>query len=129
MMTSCLVLRGLLLFGLASSAEGEVRLEWKFNVGDTFYIENITKMKQVVEGGGKKVVHEMTTTAGSRYRLLSKSADGIILEMTPQSNVTVTPDSKTPKPTPFSDKLSACTFQVTLDANGQVVKFEGFEQF
>src|SRR5262245_24434362 len=40
--------------GLAAPSQGQVKLQWKLNEGDTFYVENVTRISQTV-GDRKKL--------------------------------------------------------------------------
>ena len=58
---ACLTLT--LMLGATAARADEVKLQWKFKEGDTYYVENVTKTKQSLGAGGKSNETNKTTTA------------------------------------------------------------------
>jgi hypothetical protein len=118
-----------LTIGLTVPAQAQVKLEWKFKEGDTFYIENVTKTKESIGIRGMANEYEKTTTGVARYKVVKTTADGAVLEM---QFVSVKSDGNDPLPAlagTFTDELKEVTFRITLSATGQVSKIEGFDDF
>jgi hypothetical protein len=127
MLRSCLPCV-VLTVGLAVPAQAQVKLEWNFKEGDTFYVENVNKMKQSLGAGGNLREQEKTTTAVSRYKVVKKTADGTVLEMQFAGRKTESKDGGAALVDPLIEKLKDVTFRITLDPTGQVTKFEGFDE-
>src|SRR5947209_5421020 len=71
----------LLLFGgLSVPAYGQVKMEWKFNEGDKFYVEDVTTMKQKIEFQGKGFDQTLKTTMVTSYTVKKKTTDGVVLQ-------------------------------------------------
>ena len=57
----------------------EVKLEWKFNEGDKFYVEDVSTMKQKIEFMGKGFDQTLKTTMVTSYTVKQKTGDSVVL--------------------------------------------------
>lgn len=107
------------LVGLAPAAQAQIKLEWKFK--ETFYVQNVTKTKQTL---GDIRGKETTTTALTRYRVLKKTGDGMLLEIQPMGIASTNPLGQ-----PASDLAKDLILRASLNANGKLIKLEGFDEW
>src|SRR5262245_42776375 len=70
----------LLLAGFALPAYGQVKLEWKFKEGDTFWIETVAKTRQTVKELGRESKREQEQTTVWHFTVVKATADTIILD-------------------------------------------------
>jgi hypothetical protein len=119
----------LLVAGTASSVAADVKLEWKFKEGETFYVENETKTKQTIGTGAAPVGLEKTTTTVAQYKVIRTTSEETVLEM---QFAGFKGDAKDPIAAiagAFAKDFKEITFRITLNMTGQVTKFEGFDDF
>src|SRR5207253_11009480 len=65
--------------GLSVPAYGQVKMEWKFNEGDKFYVEDVSTMKQKIEFMGKGFDQTLKTTMVTSYTVKTKGTDTVVL--------------------------------------------------
>ena len=64
------------LAGSVADAADPVTLKWKLKVGDTFYIENVQKMKTTTKVMDNEVVQNATQTAITQFSVTKVTPDG-----------------------------------------------------
>lgn len=118
----------LILTGLASQATAQDRLAWKFRDGQTFYMQEVMKQKQIVVTGDNKENKESTQTTVTRFRVLKAGTDGSVdMEMTMLSVKEEGPAAE--DNSVILKRMENSTFQVSLNAKGEITKFGGYEEF
>jgi hypothetical protein len=122
----------LVLASLASPLPGQVTLAWKFQEGQTFFLERVFQQKQMIEVKGKNFKQESTNTWLTKIAVKKVTPELISLD---QTIVAVT-SKHTGKPTPGQDqtseaqlieKMKGCTLQLKVTPAGRVQEFLGYE--
>jgi hypothetical protein len=119
----------LLLPTAVSSAAADVKLEWKFKEGETFYAENVTKTKQAVGAGALPAGVEKTTTAVAKYKVIKTTPEGTVLEMQFAGIKSDGKDLGSALGSAFGNNLKDVAFRITLNKSGKVTKFEGIDEY
>jgi hypothetical protein len=119
----------LALFAVAAApAYGQVKMQWKFNEGEKFYVEDKSTMKQKVEFQGKQFDQTVKTTMVTQYEVKKVAGDTVTLH---QKFIGVDVQSQGGfggDMDKFMEKLKGAAFTITLKGN-KITKFEGFDDF
>ncbi len=113
----------------------QVKLEWRFKEGETFFAERVYTQKQAVEMKGKAFKEQRSKTWLSAITVKEKTKAGYILELKVESAIFRSDgERRDVSPAVASDELLAakfkgCSFNVTVSPQGKVSKFEGYEAF
>jgi Family of unknown function (DUF6263) len=125
----------------AHPALAQVKLEWRFKEGETFFSERIYTQKQSVEINGKAFKELRSKTWLSAIAVKEKTKAGYLLEFKVESASFQSdgerrggsqPISLFPSALPadhWAAKIKGCTFKITVTPQGKVSKFEGYEAF
>ncbi len=114
---------------LAAPAPGQITIAWKLNQGDKFYVEGVTKQKQVLETMGQKIPQNMTTTNVMSFEIVKKDADHTVLKQT-MEDVKIQADGQAAATQQdMAQKMKGAGFTVTLDKSGRIIKMEGVDAF
>jgi hypothetical protein len=118
----------LVVCAIVSPVKGEVQLRWKFHKGDKFYLESASELKQTskIEGTSVPVQLETTTVAG--YTVKDVTADGTVTLEQKIESIKVKASDKLTGADKI-EKLKGAMFTLTLDAQGKITRFEGYEEF
>lgn len=120
-----------LLLLSAAPASAQVKLEWKFEPGDTFLTERLYHQKLAVEVKGKQTRQEKSNTWLTRITVKEKTSGGYVLDCKIEA-VTYKTHGAAP-PDPFDEKLAAkmkgAGFLATITVQGKVAKFDGYDAF
>jgi hypothetical protein len=122
-----IVLLAVTLSGRRAEAADAVTLKWKLKTGDTFYLENVQKMKQTITVMGREVKQSTTQTAFTQFSVKKELPDGgAVIEQTilKISNPENKPGSAGAK---ISENMKGVKFTITLNSKHNVVKFEGYD--
>jgi len=124
----------LLLFGgLTAPAHGQVKMEWKFNEGDKFYVEDVSTMKQKIEFQGKGFDQTLKTTMVTSYTVKKKNTDSVVLEQKIEGVDVKSMGGLGGEMDKMMEKLKGAKFTLTLTKDPKeglkVTKFEGYEDF
>ncbi len=117
------------LGGWTSSVQAQVNLAWKFQEGETLYVETIQMMKQSLESKGKTLKKELTTTTTVTSLTVKRNTpqgpelDIKIVGLKVDSDANQAADSK------LAEKMKGSTFTVSLNPAGKITKFTGYEDF
>jgi hypothetical protein len=128
MLNRCMVALVLLVGGSLAPAQAQVTMQWKFEKGEVFYVEDVqhSKMAMTILGNTQKQDMDQTTLA--KVTILDKSDAGIVMERKIESFkiVSSTPD---PLADEMGKQLQGLTFKITFKPNMEVAKVEGLEEF
>lgn len=118
----------IVLAGIASPAVAQDRLAWKYREGQVFYMQEVMEQKQTVTTGENKEEKKSTQTTVTEFRVLRAGSDGSVdLEM---KMLSVKEDGPAAEANaPILSRMENSTFRVSLDAKGQIKKFDGYEDF
>lgn len=113
-----------LLLTLPAAADEPLR--WKFAPEQTFYTEEAVELQQTVTAKGQPHRHAPSRTTVLGFRVTEILPDDAVrLEVTIEA-MTATGDGGSPE---FFERLRGATFQVTLDRDRRIVKFDGYDDF
>jgi Family of unknown function (DUF6263) len=115
----------LLLGGLAVPAYGQVKLEWKFKEGDTFWVETTSKTRQTRQAMGRESKSELDQTTVWRFTVLKAAADATVIEQVLES-LDAKANAADPK---LAERMKGARFALTLDAKREITRFEGYDDF
>jgi len=122
----------LVLGGLTAPAaygQDAVKLEWKFNKGDKFYVEDISTMKQKIELMGKGFEQTLKTTMVTSYTVKDKTTDGAVLQQKIENVNVQSQGGLGGDMDKMMEKLKGAQFTITIGQGGKITKFEGYEEF
>jgi hypothetical protein len=123
----------LALLVLGSFVQGqEAPLEWKFNEGDKFYIEEKTKVKMTIEVLGMEVKQDINTTRQSIFTVKKKTEKGYLLEQKFQewsSEIKGGPPGLGGDDGLLNRIARKATFTVEVTPQGKVLSFKGYREF
>jgi hypothetical protein len=125
---STLALAVLALAVPSALAADAVKLELKFQEGDTFYIETTNNTKQTMEFAGMKQESDSESTTVTRFKVLKVDKDATVIEQKIESMKNKT-SGGLPGADKIMDSLKGQTFKLTLNAKGEVTKLEGYDEF
>jgi hypothetical protein len=117
----------LLLGGAAPPAYGQVKLEWKFREGDTFFIESVVTEKQKAESKGKSQAGELTQTKVWSFTV-KKAGPAPVLEQRLEKWDLKGDAPFGALPARVPEKLKGVAFTVTLTPEGKITQFEGYAE-
>lgn len=122
---------GWVVLGLAASligsAQGEVKLEWKFTQGEKFYLENVTNLKQTVEVMGQKVPMDSVNTTISSFKVVKVTPTETVLEQKIESVKVKSGQGGIDPQAKVAEQMAGSVFTITLNNKGEVTKVEGFD--
>jgi hypothetical protein len=118
----------LVLVGLTVPAQAQVKLEWKFKKGDKFWLETGTKLNQTIQVAGQEIKQSMDNTTVNSYTIKDVTNDGVILEQKIES-VKMSSTGRLSGADELAKKMKGTTFTLTLDKDGKITKFEGYDEF
>jgi hypothetical protein len=122
------VLAVLLLWGgVALPAHGQVKLEWKFKEGETFYVESAVTEKQAVESKGKSQKGDLTETKVWAFTVVKASPAPVLKQRLEKWEIIGKPPFGA-LPARVPEKLKGIVFTVTLTPEGKVSRFEGYAE-
>ncbi len=113
-------------------ASAQVKLEWKWKEGDTFYVKTTRLIKQKVTirdpGGDPKKSRDVTLeseiTTVLRYKVAKKESNGVVtLSQEIESLVVRSPGGNVSRPDAVAPETK---LTLTLAPNGEVTKVEGY---
>jgi hypothetical protein len=119
-----LVLAGL----LAGSARAQDKIAWKFKEGDKFYLQENTTTKQTIKVLGNAEEKEEVQYNLVSFHIKEKTDDKVVIVQTMEELSTKTERGKQdPLTEKMLEKLKGHQFTITIDKNGKMTKFEGYE--
>jgi hypothetical protein len=119
----------LVLAGASLPAHAQTKLEWKFNEGEKFYIEDVTDQKVSMSLMGQDIKMASKTTQVTSYTVKRKAGDAVTMEMKIESiDVKAENNPLGGGMDKFQEKFQGATFTFTLE-NGKVTKLDGFDAF
>src|SRR5262245_21652943 len=115
----------LVVSAVAPAYAQEVKLQWKFKEGDTFWVEEVSSTKTTVSVAGTPLVKsEEKTTSLTSFTVKKVAGDSVVVEMK-KEDVVARSDSPLGEMTAkIAEKIKGATFTVTLTPSGKVTKFE-----
>jgi hypothetical protein len=134
----------LVLGGLPLAAAAQVKPEWNFKKGDTFYVECLTTRKGSVTGSGKPLEQQAEQTLVARFTVVQAGDGQFVLEEKIES---LTETARGEVVSPYAaavsmglvgyekratqgkekEKVPGALFRITLRPDGEITKFEGAE--
>lgn len=124
----------LALFFLSIPLHAQVTLAWKFQEGETLFIENIEIQKMSLEftDKDKKVTknkQETITNTISSLKVQKNTALGTILDITVESLKTKVNGKEAAGDAKLADKIKGSVFTITLNPAGKITKLQGYEDY
>jgi hypothetical protein len=121
---------GVLLVGAtAAPAFGQVKLEWKFNEGDKFYVEDVSTLKNKIGFMGKEYDQTTKVTMVTSYKVDKKTSDSTVLTSKIENVEVKSMAGLGESLDKMLEKLKGAVMKITLDKNNKITKFEGYEDF
>ena len=113
---------------LASSAQAQVPLKWKFNEGEKFFAEEKSNVKQTTTVQGMVTdKHEIQTTICS-FEIQKVTAEQVVLVQTIEDfKVQLLKGNAPPGDDDVIRKLKGSRFTITLNKAGQITDFQGYD--
>jgi hypothetical protein len=122
---------GLVLVVFAFPVYGRETFAWKLKEGDKFFIETVTSFKQSMKTLGKEFRQDRETTVMYSVTVAKKNDDNSVVLDEKVESVAVkntgTPAGEPAAEDKFNQQLKDASFHVTLTPQGEVTKFEGYE--
>jgi hypothetical protein len=113
------------------SAAAQTRLEWRFNVGDSFLLERVYRQKQEIEVKGRSFKHDVSTSWLTRVAVKEKHFWQWVLQVTFEE-VSYKNDGAM-NPALFDDKLAerlkGLSLSLVVTSRGEVKKMIGYDEF
>src|SRR6516164_2352712 len=119
-------------FFLSLPVHAQVTLAWKFEEGETLYIENIEIQKMSLDyqdNKTKKTKQETITTTISSLKVQKNTALGTILDIKVESLKTMVNGKEAAGDAKMAEKIKGSVFTVTLNPAGKITKLEGYEDY
>jgi len=117
----------LVLLGVAAPAQAQVKLEWKFKKGETYYVENKTDLKQTIDVMGMSVKQDMTNTTLASFAVKDVSESNVVLEQKILDVKVKSSGGLGGGADKMTEKMKGAVFTITMSPNGKISKFEGYE--
>ncbi len=118
----------LLLGGLVPAAAAQVKLEWKLEAGQKFFLEERTTARQTLKALGDDLKESLDQTRVTRFTVLKKNADGgYLLEQKIVSVRINGAGGQLKAKAKLLTDMEGATFKVTLGPRMQVTKIEGYD--
>jgi Family of unknown function (DUF6263) len=123
---------------LTSPVQAQVTLQWKFQVGEKFYLEEVVKHEQDIvaivngnEQAPKKMKQKTVNTRISEFVVQEKDNEGYLLEqkVLRWHNVVEGSEPGTNQNQQLEKVLGNSTFTVRIARTGAVVDFGGYDAF
>jgi hypothetical protein len=123
-------LAALIVAGWISSAQAQVTLAWKFQEGETLYVENVQVRKQSLESGGKSLNKKTeTTTTVTSLKVKEVSPRGTVLEIKIEDRKFESDASGDGSDAKLAAKMKGAVFKVVLDQAAKITKMTGYDDF
>ena len=116
-----------LAFG-ATPLSAQIKLEWKFTEGATFFVERAYTQKQTVETKNKLLKEQRSKTWVLAVKVKEKTASGQALDLTIES-VAIASDAKGGLEDALAAKMKGARFSATVTPQGRLAQFGGYEPF
>jgi hypothetical protein len=110
-------------------AQDQVKLEWKLNEGDKFYVEDVSTLKQKIEIMGKVIDQTIKTTMITSYTVKKKTDEGTLIEQKFEDVVVKQQGGLGVDIGQYLEKLKGGVFKLTVGKGGKLTKFEGYDDF
>ncbi len=123
---------GLALFAwfiLALPIQAQVNLAWKFEEGETLFMENVETRKMSLDFMGKKTRQETATTTVSSFKVQKNTALGTILDYKVESIKAKVDGKEAAGDAKLADKIKGSVFTITLNPAGKITKLLGYEDY
>lgn len=118
----------LVLGGLTLPASAQVTMQWKFNEGDKFFVEEISTQKMTIGLMGKDIKQEQKTTQITSFTVKKRTADSIVLVQKVENVDVKVQGGFGGEMDKFMEKMKGASFTITLTNDGRVTKFEGYDE-
>jgi hypothetical protein len=118
----------LILAGTSVPAYGQAQMKFKWTKGSTFYLENVTDMKQTIEVMGQKIEQDMKNKSINSYKVLDITDEGVVLEQKIEAVKITATGPAAGKQEEIAEKMKGATFKMTISPAGKVTKFEGYDE-
>jgi hypothetical protein len=124
-----------LLFASLSVAPASAQavIKWKFKQGDKFYLDNASDIKQSFEIMGMTQKQDLANKMLVSYEVVKAEGGSTVLQekiekasMEIKSGV---PPAVANQMTALSKQMTGATFKITLNPEGKITNFEGFDAF
>ena len=122
-------------FFLSLPLHAQVTLAWKFEEGETLYIENIEVQKMSLDYQDnktketKKNKQDTVTTTISSLKVQKNTALGTILDIKVESLKTMVNGKEAAGDAKMAEKIKGSVFTITLNPAGRITKLEGYEDY
>jgi len=119
-----------LLAGWTNASQAQVTLAWKFQEGETLYVETVQVSKQSLDSGGKSRTKKTeTTTAITSLRVKETSPRGTILDIKIEDRKFESDAGSDAGDAKLLAKMKGAGFTVTLNQAGKITKMTGYDDF
>lgn len=118
----------LLAGGLLAPAQAQVSMQWKFEKGEVFYVEDVQHTKATIAFFGQTQNQDTDQTTLAKYTILDKSDAGLTMERKIES-FKITSAMPLPGVDEIAKQMEGVVFKVTFKPNMEVAKVEGLEEF
>jgi hypothetical protein len=118
------------LAGWPGSVGAQINLAWKFQKGETLYLETVQVRKQSLEANGKSLTKKTeTTTTVTALKVKETTARGTILDIRIEDRKFESDMSGDGSEAKLAAKLKGAVFTVTLNQAGKITKLAGYDDF
>ncbi len=118
-----------LVLTFPSLAAAQVKIAWKLDKGDRFFVEEVTTVRQTIVLMGEETRQDLEQTRLSRWSVLGKDPKGNLVLDWKIENVKLKPTSSGIKAdAKLLKQLEGTSLEVTLDSTGKVRRLDGYAE-
>ena len=118
-----------IVFAVCAASAAAEPLQWKFKQGDVFYMEEVMQQNQVIEVAGQTQRKNTTQTTVTRFTIGRVPDDGSVEIQMEIVEIREAGDQQDAAAKALLKKMQGAAFQITLDAERQITRFEGYDAF
>jgi hypothetical protein len=108
-------------------ALAQVKLEWHFKEGETFFVERSATQKQAVAIEGKTFKETRGKTWQSAITVKEKTKAGYLLDLKVEAIRFEADGRGAIPPEKWSERFKGSLFKITVTPQGKIARFEGYE--
>jgi len=114
----------------AQAAQAQVTLAWKFQEGETLYVETVQVRKQSLDSGGKSLTKKTeTTTTITSLKVKETSPRGTSLDIKIEERKFESDAPSDAGDAKLLAKMKGAVFTVILNQAGKITKMAGYDDF
>jgi hypothetical protein len=120
----------LVVAGWMHSAQAQVTLAWKFQEGETLYVETVQIRKQSLDSGGKSLTKKTeTTTTVTSLKVKETSPRSTVLDIKIEDRKFESDAGADGNDAKLIAKMKDAAFTVILNQAGKITKMTGYDDF